>query len=197
MITTKLTLSDYLALGEVYEGRREFVDGDIIEMPTESPQNLLISLFLLAQFLQLVPFQQLRRMDTELVVARRVRIPDLMVLGEDLAAVLLASGRSTIMEEMPAPLLAVEVVSPGKANEDRDYRFKRSEYAARGIPEYWIVDPARAMVTVLMLVDGLYEVVEYGGGDFLQDDKGDRVVSALFPQLNLTVEQVLQAGGNP
>jgi len=36
MITTKLTLSDYLALGEVYEGRREFVDGDIIEMPTES-----------------------------------------------------------------------------------------------------------------------------------------------------------------
>jgi len=197
MITTKLTLSDYLALGEVYEGRREFVDGDIIEMPTESPQNLLISLFLLAQFLQLVPFQQLRRMDTELVVARRVRIPDLMVLGEDLAAVLLASGRSTIMEEMPAPLLAVEVVSPGKANEDRDYRFKRSEYAARGIPEYWIVDPARAMVTVLMLVDGLYEVVEYGGGDSLQDDKGDRVVSALFPQLNLTVEQVLQAGDNP
>ena len=197
MITTKLTLSDYLALGEVYEGRREFVDGDIIEMPTESPQNLLISLFLLAQFLQIVPFQQLRRMDTELVVARRVRIPDLMVLGEDLAAVLLASGRSTIMEEMPAPLLAVEVVSPGKANEDRDYRFKRSEYAARGIPEYWIVDPARAMVTVLMLVDGLYEVVEYGGGDSLQDDKGDRVVSALFPQLNLTVEQVLQAGGNP
>jgi len=197
MITTKLTLSDYLALGEVYEGRREFVDGDIIEMPTESPQNLLISLFLLAQFLQLVPFQQLRRMDTELVVARRVRIPDLMVLGEDLAAVLLASGRSTITEEMPAPLLAVEVVSPGKANEDRDYRFKRSEYAARGIPEYWIVDPARAMVTVLMLVDGLYEVVEYGGGDSLQDDKGDRVVSALFPQLNLTVEQVLQAGSNP
>jgi len=48
-----------------------------------------------------------------------------------------------------------------------------------------------------MLVDGLYEVVEYSGGDSLQDDKGDRVVSALFPQLNLTVEQVLQAGDNP
>ncbi len=197
MITTKLTLSDYLALGEVYEGRREFVDGDIIEMPTESPQNLLISLFLLAQFLQLVPFQQLRRMDTELVVARRVRIPDLMVLGEDLAAVLLASGRSTITGDMPAPLLAVEVVSPGKVNEDRDYRFKRTEYAARGIPEYWIIDPARATVMVLMLVDGLYEAVEYGGGDSLRDGKADRIVCSLFPQLNLTVEQVLQAGGNP
>jgi Uma2 family endonuclease len=34
----------------------------------------------------------------------------------------------------------VEVVSPGKENEDRDYRYKLSEYAARGIAGYWIVD---------------------------------------------------------
>jgi Uma2 family endonuclease len=33
----------------------------------------------------------------------------------------------------------VEVVSPGKANEERDYCYKRSEYAAWGIAEYWIV----------------------------------------------------------
>lgn len=186
MTTTQLTLSDYLALENAFEGRREFVDGEIIEMPTESPQNLLISLFLLAQFLQILPFQQLRRMDTELVVAGRVRIPDLIILGEDLAAVLLASGRSTITVDMPTPLLVVEVVSPGKINEDRDYRFKRTEYATRGIPEYWIVDPTRSQVMVLVLVDGLYESVEYTGSD--------RILSSLFPELNLTVEQVLQAG---
>lgn len=197
MITTKLTLSDYLAIEAIYEGQQEFVDGEIIKMPPESNLNALISVFLLVSLSRFVPMTWLRHKDVEIVIAGRVRMPDLMILGEDLAAVLLASGRSTIMEEMPAPLLAVEVVSPGKANEDRDYRFKRTEYAARGIPEYWIVDPARAMVTVLMLVDGLYEVVEYSGGDSLQDDKGDRIVSALFPQLNLTVEQVLQAGGNP
>jgi len=188
MTTTRLALSDYLALEEVFEGRREFVDGEIIEMPSESPQNVLISLFLLTQFLQLVPLQQLRRMDTELVVAGRVRIPDLMISGKDPAAVLLASGRSTITGEMPAPLLVVEVVSPGKKNEDRDYRFKRTEYATRGIPEYWIVDPAKAKVMVLMLVDGLYESVDYSGSD--------RVVSSLFPQFNLTVEQLLQPGHN-
>jgi len=197
MITTKLTLSDYLAIEAIYEGQQEFVDGEIIKMPPESNLNALISVFLLVSLSRFVPMTWLRHKDVEIVIAGRVRMPDLMILGEDLAAVLLASGRSTITEDMPAPLLAVEVVSPGKANEDRDYRFKRTEYAARGIPEYWIVDPARAMVTVLMLVDGLYEVVEYSGGDSLQDDKGDRVVSALFPQLNLTVEQVLQAGGNP
>lgn len=185
MTATRLTLSDYLALEENFEGRREFVDGKIIEMSPESPQNLLISLFLLIQFLQLVPIQQLRRMDTELVVAGRVRIPDLMILGEDLAAALLASGRSTITEDMPAPLLAVEVVSPGKVNEDQDYRFKRSEYAARGISKYWIVDPVRAAVMVLSLVDGLYEAVDY--------DSSKRICSMLFPELNLTVEQVLQA----
>ena len=186
MTTTRLTLSDYLALEEVFEGWREFVDGEIIEMPSESPQNVLISLFLLTQFLQLVPLQQLRRMDTELVVAGRVRIPDLMVLGGELATVLLASGRSTITAEMPAPLLTVEVVSPGKANEDRDYRFKCAEYAARGIPEYWIIDPIQAQVRILMLVDGLYEYIDYSGGD--------RVVSSLFPQFKLTVEQLLHAG---
>jgi Uma2 family endonuclease len=197
MITTKLTLSDYLAIEAIYEGQQEFVDGEIIKMPPESNLNALISVFLLVSLSRFVPMTWLRHKDVEIVIAGRVRMPDLMILGEDLAAVLLASGRSTITEDMTAPLLAVEVVSPGKANEDRDYRFKRTEYAARGIPEYWIVDPARAMVTVLMLVDGLYEVVEYSRGDSLQDDKGDRIVSALFPQLNLTVEQVLQAGGNP
>lgn len=189
MTTTKLTLSDYLALEEDFEGWREFVDGEVIEMPPESPQNLLISMFLLARFLQLVPIQQLRRMDTELVVAGRVRIPDLIVLGESLATILLASGRSTITADMPAPLLVVVVVSPGKQNEDRDYRFKRSEYATRGIPEYWIVDPDKEKVMVLMLVDGWYESMTYRDSDC--------IISSVFPQLNLTVEQLLQVGSSP
>ncbi|HEY9695713.1 MAG TPA: Uma2 family endonuclease [Trichocoleus sp.] len=193
MTVTKLTISGYLAIEEIYEGQREFVDGKIIETPSESPQNATISLFLLSQLLRFVSVKQMRRMDTELVVASRVRMPDLMVLGEELAAVLLASGRSTITEDMPAPLLAIEVVSPGKTNEDRDYRFKRplrylqssAEYAARGIPEYWIVDPVKGRVRVLTLVDGLYESVDYAGSE--------RILSTLFPELNLTVDQLLQA----
>ena len=43
------------------------------------------------------------------------------------------------------------------AYRDRDYRYKRSEYAARGILEYWIVDPEFERVTILTLIDGLYE----------------------------------------
>ena len=186
MTTTKLTVSDYLAIEEIYEGQQEFVDGEIIKMPPGSNLNAMISVFLLVSLARFVPIAWLRHKDVEVVVAGRVRMPDLMVLGEELAAALLAAGRSTITEDMPAPLLAIEVVSLGKANEDRDYRFKRSEYAARGIPEYWIVDSARAKVGVLTLVDGLYEAVDFIGSDAIR--------SSLFPQLNLTVEQLLQVG---
>ncbi|WP_448596903.1 Uma2 family endonuclease [Thermoleptolyngbya sp.] len=184
--TQKLTVADYLALDDAFEGRREFVDGAILEMPPESNLNAQISVFLLVTLSRFVPLNWLRHKDVELVVAGRVRMPDLLILGEELAAVLLATERSTITEEMPAPLLVVEVVSPGKANEDRDYRFKRAEYAVRGIPEYWIVDPARRAVAVLSLVDGLYESVDYAGSQ--------RLVSGLLPELDLTVEQILQAG---
>lgn len=42
----------------------------------------------------------------------------------------------------------VEVVSPGQEN--RNYRYKRSEYAVRGVVEYWIVEHLmQQIVTVL------------------------------------------------
>jgi Uma2 family endonuclease len=65
--------------------------------------------------------------------------------------------RSTITLEMPPPQLVVEVVSPGTENIKRDYRYKKSQYEARGIDEYWIIDPIEQKVTVLERVEGLYE----------------------------------------
>jgi Uma2 family endonuclease len=38
------------------------------------------------------------------------------------------------------PELAVEVLSLGKANEDRDWQTKLKLYSRRGVQEYWIVD---------------------------------------------------------
>jgi Uma2 family endonuclease len=37
---------------------------------------------------------------------------------------------------MLPPALVVEVVSPGQANRERDYRYKHTEYEACGIAEY-------------------------------------------------------------
>jgi Uma2 family endonuclease len=39
-----------------------------------------------------------------------------------------------------APELVVEVLSPGKANEDRDRLAKLKLYSVQGVREYWIVD---------------------------------------------------------
>ncbi|BAY10227.1 hypothetical protein NIES2098_33930 [Calothrix sp. NIES-2098] len=115
----------------------------------------------------------------------RVRLPDLMILTEELFAAL-GGGRATITQDMPSPALVVEVVFPGKVNEDRDYRYKRSEYAARGILEYWIIDPGKEQVTVLRLVDGFYEEAVFQGSNYIG--------SATFPDLKLTAAQVLTAG---
>lgn len=184
----KLTLDQYLAYDNGTDTRYELVDGELVEMPPETDRNNLISIYLLAEFLKIVPLQLIRHKDTEIVVTgnrTRVRLPDLMILTEELL-VAIAGKRATITQDMPSPLLVVEVVSPGKTNEDRDYRYKRSEYAARGIPEYWIVDPGNQKVTILTLVDGLYEESVFRGKDTLK--------SIIFTDLQLVAAEVLQPG---
>lgn len=128
-------------------------------------------------------------MKTEIVVSgsrATTRLPDLMVLSEELATVLEGASRSTVTIDMPPPLLIIEVVSPGKENGDRDYRYKRSEYAARGIKEYWIVDPMQQKMAMLILVDGLYEEQIFQGDE--------SIVSPMLPDLQLTTAVVINAG---
>jgi len=77
------------------------------------------------------------------------------------------------------------VVSPGKVNQDRDYRYKRSEYAARGIAEYWIVDPLISRVTILVLNEGLYDERIF--------ENDNAIASPLFPQLQLNANEVFMS----
>jgi Uma2 family endonuclease len=52
--------------------------------------------------------------------------------------------------------LLVEVVSGNPGDRERDYEMKRKEYAAAGVREYWIVDPAERRITVLTLKKSRY-----------------------------------------
>jgi len=54
------------------------------------------------------------------------------------------------------PPLVIEIVSPGRENEDRDRKSKKRDYAKLGVGEYWIVDFPHRRVEVLRLVDGKY-----------------------------------------
>ena len=86
--------------------------------------------------------------------------------------------------------LVMEVVSPDPRDRDRDYHEKRNEYAASGIPEYWIVDPQPQTVTVLMLANGQY--AEHGVFGI-----GDMASSVLLPNFSISVADTFAAANLP
>ncbi|YAG11458.1 Putative restriction endonuclease domain-containing protein [Nostoc sp. DSM 114161] len=77
----------------------------------------------------------------------------------------------------------VEVVS--ESTKTVDYRAKRVEYNVLNIPEYSIVDPLTNKVTVLTLIEKLYEPVEFVDSQCIE--------SKIFSELKLTAQQVLFA----
>ncbi|MGB7087921.1 MAG: Uma2 family endonuclease [Phormidesmis sp.] len=185
--TKRWTLAEYLSYGDGTDAHRyELENGEIVKMPSESHLNQAIAIFLLLTFSKFVSYTLLR-MKTEMQTSGSgvtVRIPDVMVLSKELDQAMTGASRGIVLAEMPSPQLVVEVVSPGKEGHDRDYRYKRSEYAARAIREYWIVDAIQAKVVVLTLVDGLYEEETF--------TQAQPIKSLTFPELELTANQVLQ-----
>ncbi len=57
-----------------------------------------------------------------------------------------------------APELVIEVLSPGKANEQRDRQAKLKLYSRRGVHEYWIVDWMQQLVEVYRRARGKLRV---------------------------------------
>ncbi|WP_204103028.1 MULTISPECIES: Uma2 family endonuclease [Spirulina sp. CCY15215] len=188
-----MSLEDFLNYDDGTDARYELEDGRLLFMPSESEINRRIAIFLLLYFAQLgIPGSQLT-MKTEVAVSgsrTTVRVPDLLVLTEELARAMESATRSIIMLDMLPPRLVVEVVSPGRKNAERDYRYKRSQYQARGIAEYWIVDPRQEQITVLTLVAGLYEEAVFSGDMAIASP----LLSELGQASPLTVVQVLQLG---
>ena len=171
------------------EGQCEYWDGELVPVMSESIGNGSLALFIQLALIAIgVPFKLIRPHSCEVEVPGnpQSRIPDLTVI-DDIHLTLLKK-RATITRKMPPPRLVVEVVSPGdesKPNYTRDYRDKRKQYAAIGIPEYWLVDPDRSWVMVGSLVSGAYQFATFRGEQ--------PIVSPTFPELKLTAAQVLGA----
>jgi Uma2 family endonuclease len=191
-----LTLEEYIALDAedwvrlgLPEGRCEYVNGVLRELPPESEQNDRIALNLRDHLLEQVSNDWLVRIHScELVVPKirptdpSTRFPDLVVLQE--AHVPLIQRRLLIPLETVPPRLVAEVVSPGTKNEKRDYEDKREQYAARGIPEYWWMEPQHDRIRILELQGtGYVEVGSFSGSD--------RLISKAFPGLPLTAGKML------
>ena len=187
-----MTLQEYLNYDDGTDTRYELVDGVLVEMGAESTINTQIAIFLLATFLQMgIPYYRLGIKQQIAVSSREVtaREPDLMVHSEESAKAIEGLKQALLYTDLPAPMLVVEVVSPGEPGEknyDRDYIEKRREYAERGIQEYWIVDPYRQVVLVLTLEETSYEEQRF--------TEQMAISSPTFPNLNLTADRVLKAG---
>ena len=184
----RMTLAEYLDYDDGADVCYELVDGVLVEIGAENPINNVIASFLFSVFLGLgIPYYRLIIGHQVGVAEASSRQPDFIVHTEDSLAATLAD--RILLPMQPNPMLVVEVVSNSnsdKKSRERDYIDKRSEYAARGIPEYWIIDPVKEVVLILSLQDDRY-VDRILMGD-------DKVVSPTFLGLNLTAMQVLSAG---
>ncbi|MEH2113849.1 Uma2 family endonuclease [Nostoc sp.] len=123
--------------------------------------------------------------------------PDVLVLNRaNLENEKLWKKQSTVSLGASIPL-AIEVVS---TNWRDDYYLKYADYEEMGILEYWIVDyaalggrnfignPKQPTISVCNLVDGEYQISKFR--------ESDCIVSQTFPELNLTPNQIFQAGLN-
>jgi Uma2 family endonuclease len=158
----------------------------------ESRINIQVAIFLIFAMKELgltprrIGIKEKIQVNSKYVSARD---PDLIIHSEDSALAIVGRKESILKLNEPNPLIVIEVVSPGIESTDnyqRDYEQKPIEYAIRGIPEMWQIDPDRAWVRVGTLVDGAYQFEDFTGNQ--------AIVSPTFPGLTLTAKQVLTAG---
>lgn len=182
-----LSFEEYLSYDDGTENLYELFNGELIAVPPESGLNVEIANFLFAVLLPIVSHRRLRGHGLEIEVSGepKNRYPDLTIVQTEHIQQL--KRRNTIRLTMAPPLLVVEVVSPGELQRDRDYVAKRMQYQARGIPEYWLIDPQLETVLVLQRVNHVYtEVATFAGSE--------PIASPQFPELHLTATQIFDAG---
>ena len=167
---------EYLALATNH--LIEFSHGqlEVLPMPTQSHQLLVIALLELLR-----NFVRTRKLGTVLFAPMRVQLwpgkyrePNILFMRTEHD-----DRRSDSFWE--GADLVMEVVSPD--DPQRDTVTKRREYAQAGIPEYWIVDPAAASITVLTLHGREYAL----HGEFVA---GETATSVLLDRFTVDVAAV-------
>ncbi len=185
--TRKISFEEYKSYDDGTNKRYELVDGQLVEMPPASFLHSDIIDFIADCFKAIARQYKLDiKVKTGDVGVRTginsSRIPDISVIDSQVWKSY-RRDKSAVIED--GLMLAVEVVSPGSEQTERDYTEKASEYQNTGIPEYWIVDPIEQKITVLVLDKGNYTKTVITGSE--------AIASITFPELKVTAEKVLSA----
>lgn len=183
------TKDEYLALEDHYGAhiRVELTEGRLEVLPVPTEPHQFIILFLLNS---LRAFTQERAPGVVLFSGIRVRLqlPDEVKFREPDVVYMSAKHAARRHKEFwDGADLVMEVVSGDAKDQARDWQTKPREYAAAGIPEYWIVDPDKKVIRVLALRGKTYR----RHGDFRP---GQRATSVLLPGFAVAVSEVFAAG---
>jgi Uma2 family endonuclease len=178
----------------------ELYNGVIVEMPQPTGDHEDIGSFLgetiTAEYLRLnLPYRIPKTVLVKPQSAESAYDPDVLVLNRSNLVNEPLWKKSATVVQGASIVLVIEVVS---TNWRDDYLTKLKDYEEMGIPEYWIVDylgiggrrfignPKQPTILVHELIDGEYQVNAFRGDD--------RVISPTFPELNLTANQIFEAG---
>ena len=197
---TKLVTFEEFVQWKPDGGRYELHDGVIVEMtqPTGPHENII-------GFLALEISVDIKRLNLPYFIPKTALVkppeneagysPDVLLINRsNLINESLWEKQSTVSQSDSIPLV-IEVVS---TNWRTDYYTKRGVYEEVGIREYWIVDylalagksfignSKQPTISIYSLVEGEYQISQFRGSD--------RIISPTFPELNLTAEQIFQAG---
>ncbi|MDZ8053699.1 MAG: Uma2 family endonuclease [Aulosira sp. ZfuVER01] len=197
-----VTFDEFVAKYPDNSGKRyELHDGVVIEMPPPTGDHEEVIGFLVFEITR-----ECIRLNLSYIIPKTALVkplesesaysPDVLLLNRpNLANEPLWKKDSTVSHAESIPLV-IEVVS---TNWRDDYLTKVAAYETVGIPEYWIVDyaalggrrfignPKQPTISVYSLVEGEYQIRQF--------QNGERIISPTFPELNLTAEQIFQAGG--
>ncbi|WP_026197498.1 Uma2 family endonuclease [Sciscionella marina] len=169
-LTHPLTVTEFSELGEEEHGRWELQEGALVMSPSPTwPHNVAAGELFWQLRLQLPRrYRAILDVDVDLGLSGpdrpgTVRRPDLVIVDKNE----LVEGQMLRAAQL---LVVVEIVSPGSVRLDNE--FKRVEYAAAGIPRYWILDIERP-VTLLdcrLTEEGSYESGNWAESTFRTEE---------------------------
>jgi Uma2 family endonuclease len=185
----------------VETGRYELINGTIVEMFPTGPHENVVG------FLSVEVGYEIRRSGLLYAMPKTYLVrspnresgyqPDLLVVDPQALSSEPLWPKQSIIAMGSSIKLAVEVVSTNWKN---DYLRKLADYEDLGIPEYWIVD-YRALGAVRYIglpkvpVVSIYALNQAGEYELRQFKGAEKIESPLFPELALTVDQIVTAAG--
>lgn len=131
-----MTYEEWLAWPDAESKQTEWVDGEaIFFMPPKTVHAMVLGLVyrLVIDYVDLFDLGQVIFAPFEMRLERSAREPDLLFVATD------HLDRLTPERLLGPADLAVEIVSDDSTTRDRRDKFR--EYAAAGVPEYWLFDP--------------------------------------------------------